>query len=110
MERTKRVGLNEAVFRELNERLRELGERFGVGDNEMLDLVCECGTETCTQRIAMSPSEYEELRADPGQFAIVPGHDQPDIEEVIARRRRYDVMRKRPGLPHAIAEATKTRS
>ena len=108
MERTERVGLNEAVFREVNERLRELGERFGVGDEE-LDLVCECGTETCTERITMNRKDYEALRADPAQFAIVRGHERPDVEEVVAHHRRYDVMRKRPGLPQEIAEATNPR-
>ena len=109
MERTERVGLNEAVVREVNERLRELGDRFGL-DDEDLDLVCECGTDTCTERIAMKRSDYEALRADPSQFAIVPGHEQPDLEEVVARHGRYEVMRKRPGMPQEIAEATNPRT
>ena len=40
-ERTRRIGLNEAVFREINERIEELAAGFKVGEG--LDLICECG-------------------------------------------------------------------
>jgi hypothetical protein len=37
---------------------------------------------------------------------VVKGHDIPDLETVIAERQNYDVVRKRPGSPAEIAEAT----
>ena len=40
-ERERRLGLNEALFREVNERLRGLNEAFGEVTNRM-ELVCEC--------------------------------------------------------------------
>src|SRR5205807_7976952 len=82
--REKRVGLNEAVFREVNERIENLAETFGV-DSE-LDLVCECGDASCVERISMSHAAYEQLRSDARQFAVYPGHEKPDVEEVLDRR------------------------
>jgi hypothetical protein len=47
-ERERRIGLNEAVFREANERIREVNETFATLTDELL-LVCECGQSTCAE-------------------------------------------------------------
>lgn len=107
--REERIGLNEAVFREVNERIESLAERFELKD-EPLDLVCECGDAECVQRISMTKAEYEQLRSDPRQFAVHPGHEYPDAEEVVERRRGYDVVSKNEGIPERIAEQTDPRS
>jgi hypothetical protein len=107
-ERTRRVGMNEAVFREVNERLEELAGEFGVRD-ERLELICECGNLSCADRIRMSAEEYEELRRDPTRFAIVPGHEIAEVESVVAHREGYSVVRKLPGTPAAVAEDTNPR-
>ena len=39
--REERIGLNEAVFREVNERIEDLAETFDL--KAPLDLICECG-------------------------------------------------------------------
>ena len=104
-ERTRRIGMNEALFREINESLEELNERFSELDSGFV-IVCECGDETCTDRINLSAVHYQELRADARQFAVVPGHEILDVEIVATRREGYNVVRKRSGLPSAIAEAT----
>jgi hypothetical protein len=95
------------VFREFNERLREAAAGF---DLQALDLVCECGDAHCTGRITMSVEEYERLRSDPRQFALVPGHEVPEIEEIVARTDAYVVARKRAGEPAELAEQTDPRS
>ena len=77
MDRDERIGLNEAVFREVNERINELAEHFGLED-QPLDLVCECGDPNCVDRISMSRAEYERLRSDPTHFAVHAGHEQPE--------------------------------
>ncbi len=107
MERTERVGLNEAVFREVNERLKALETRFSL--TEPLDLVCECGDVACTERIVMSLDEYEALRSDSASFAIVPGHHSSDVEDLVSVSDGYAVVRKRPGEPAALAAATDPR-
>lgn len=70
-EREQRLGLNEAVFREVNERIREVSERFELPHD--LDLVCECGRRECTERISIAITEYEQVRADPSSSCSFPG-------------------------------------
>jgi hypothetical protein len=106
--REERIGLNEAVFREVNERIEGLAETFQL-TGEPLDLVCECGDATCDRRITMSRSEYEELRSESHQFAVHPGHVIPDVESVVAKRPGYEVVRKDEGVPEQIAEKTDPR-
>jgi hypothetical protein len=43
------------------------------------------------------------VRADPDQFAILPGHEDETVEVVIARQKTYDLIRKRPGEPAMLA-------
>jgi hypothetical protein len=104
-ERDHRIGLNEAIFREVNERIEDLAERFDLR-NHPLDLICECADENCRERISMTHSEYEELRSDPRQFAVSPGHVYGDIEEVVARREGYDIVRKTDGEAAEVAEVS----
>ena len=107
--REERIGLNEAVFREVNERIENLADRFELND-EPLDLVCECGDSDCVRRISMTRAEYEELRSDPRQFAVHPGHEYAEVEEVIERRKGYDIVAKNEGVPERIAEQTDPRA
>ena len=107
--RDTQIGLNEAVFREVNERIEALAETFEL-KSEPLDLVCECGDGSCIQRITMSHAEYEELRSDSHQFAVHPGHEIPEVERVVEKRKGYDVVAKESGAPEQVAEQTDPRS
>jgi hypothetical protein len=106
--REERIGLNEAVFREVNERIEGLAETFQL-TQEPLDLVCECGDATCVRCITMTRSEYEQLRAEAHQFAVHPGHEIPEVETIVAKREGYEVVRKDEGVPEQIAEQTDPR-
>lgn len=105
--RAERIGRNEALFREVNERIRELQEQFTVPPP--LEVVCECGDETCTERLGVPVDVYEEVRASGGRFVVAPGHVAPDVESVVERHRGFDVLRKDPGGPAQLAEATDPR-
>jgi hypothetical protein len=106
--REERIGLNEAVFREVNERIEDLAETFDL-KTQSLDLICECGDAACVERISMTPAEYELLRSEAHQFAVYPGHEYPDVESVVARLKNYDVVRKDSGVAEQIAEQTDPR-
>ena len=107
--REARIGLNEAVFREVNERIESLAEAFDLG-SQPLDFICECGDASCVQRIHMTHAEFEELRSESHQFAVYPGHEAPDVESVVDRRGGYDIVKKDEGLPKLIAEQTDPRA
>ena len=103
--RAERIGKNEALFREVNERIRELTVQ--QGDAEFL---CECGDDACTRPITMTLDEYEEVRSRPDHFAIVPGHEIDDVERVISQNERYAVVEKFPGVPTDLAVETDPRA
>jgi hypothetical protein len=79
--RQERLVRNETLFRQVNERLKELGESFSVVA-ERADFICECSNEACTEHIALALEEYERVRADPTHFVLVKGHEVPEIESV----------------------------
>ena len=107
-ERKRRIGLNEAVFREANERIEELNKTFATLTDNLV-LVCECGFADCVEKISMTVEEYEELRANSAHFAIVHGHEIPDVESVVEKHEGYDVVRKDDGVAKKIAEVTDPR-
>jgi hypothetical protein len=93
-ESARRAGLNEALFREVNERLEEISADT-VSTHEAVDFVCECVRADCTDRIGLTVAEYEDVRADAAQFAVAPGHVAPEVEDVVASHDGYVVVRKR---------------
>jgi hypothetical protein len=93
--REQRFGVNEAIFREVNERINGLTKLFHWGKPDPLDLVCECRNSTCVKRIEMSRAEYEAVRAEDTHFALYPGHADPEIERVISSHRGYELVEKK---------------
>jgi hypothetical protein len=108
-ERARRIGVNEAMFREINERIESLNEAFGPITGTM-SVVCECGGAMCIEQIQVEPGDYERIRGDATLFIIVPGHEVPDVETVVERVNGYHVVRKNPGEPERVAEETDPRS
>ena len=107
--RAKRIGLNEAVFREVNERVRAINDEFGAR-LDTAEFVCECGETSCTERIRLSLSEYEAVRAEPTHFAIKDGHEIPDVEDVVERCDGYIVVAKKAGDPAELARSVDPRA
>jgi hypothetical protein len=58
----------------------------------------------------MDRKEYEQVRSDSATFVIVKGHEIPDVEEIVERRKRYDVVRKIAGEAEELAEKTDPRT
>jgi hypothetical protein len=108
-ERERRIGQNEALFREVNETIRGVNEAFGAITGTM-SILCECGSLGCDKQIVVPLAEYEHLRSDPTLFAVLAGHDIPDVELVVERREGYDVVRKHAGEPQEIAIETDPRA
>lgn len=110
--REERLGANEALFREVNERVAEVAERFIAGDtrDSRFDFNCECGNRDCAEQIALTVAEYEAVRAEATRFALVPGHEVPDIERVVERHPNYLVVEKEDPDAEDVARETDPRT
>ena len=99
---------NEALFRQVNDRIKEVNETL-EGDG-LTEFLCECGDDDCTQPISLSLAEYEEVRSVPTYFAIAPGHETIDVEHVVRTGDRYSVVEKHADQAERIAAETDPRS
>jgi len=79
------------LFREVNERIKGLNEAFEPV-LPRADWVCECADGACAERIEMSLAEYEAIRAHPGRFPALSGHELAGSERVVARQPGYVVV------------------
>ena len=109
-ERERRIAENEALFRVVNDETNAVEERFG-GDDALRrsEIVCECGTRDCRERIEITREEYEAVRVHPQRFIVRPAHDEPGAEVVVARTDRYSVVEKL-GAARLLAADTDPRS
>lgn len=87
--RKARIVRNETLFREVNERVKEL-----VPSRGHIEFICECGNNECIDHVALSAEEYERVRADPVAFFVKPGHEIPDVEDVVETADRFLLVRK----------------
>jgi hypothetical protein len=106
-ERTRRIGQNEALAREVNERIELLASK---SENGQIEILCECGAANCIDQLPISHSEYERIREDATLFLVVSGHEVPEVEDVVESFEHFDVVRKHDGSPARLAYATDPRS
>jgi len=92
-ERQTRAAHNQALFRSINESVRAVSES-GVPSNETIGFLCECADTSCTQTINLTLAEYESARQVPTHFPIAVSHEWPDVERVVERYKRYEVVEK----------------
>lgn len=92
-ERARRHAANEAWFRVINDQIEANALRHSA-ETELFAFVCECSNIDCAEPVRMTLAAYERLRSNPTHFAIVPGHDDPEIEGVV-HRGEYWIVEKR---------------
>jgi hypothetical protein len=109
-ENQRRKAANEAVFREVNERIDSLQHVFAAVEHQPLHIICECDRIECTERLEVDPAVYEKTRSDSALFFVRAGHDDGSVEDVVDTGGDYIIVRKRPGEPQEIAEETDPRS
>jgi hypothetical protein len=94
-DREERLAKNEALFRGINERVRELkSELADAGPGTLIEFMCECGRSDCVEQVQLTISEYERVRAEPEHFLLKPGHELADVERVLAEGDRFVVVAK----------------
>ena len=101
-ERERRIGQNEVLFREVNERIERLSQSLQSTDS--LSILCECGDPSCTEHIKVTLPEYERVRQDPTLFFVRPGHALSDVEHIVERHREHDIVRKEDGAAEVARE------
>ena len=103
--REERLAANEAIFREVNERVAEVSEKLAL---DTISAICECATAGCAERFEISRRDYGEVRSSSDRFAVLPGHEEPEVEIVVDRRDGYLIVEKF-GVAAAVAEREDSR-
>jgi len=89
-ERTRRVAENEALFRQVNERVVGRERRPA----ETFEIVCECADTQCMEHLRVRTEVYERTRSEPTDFLLKPGHAKPEYETVIDANEEFELVRK----------------
>src|SRR3954467_3298137 len=89
-----RVALNDATFRQANERISERAEAADM--TEEIPFLCECAEESCSEIVRLSHAEYEGIRKDATHFLNAPGHEVAagPHAEVVERKDGYVIVQK----------------
>ena len=95
-ERFARQAHNEALFREVNERIATLGEKAQAWSPDgTVEFLCECGEEGgCGQRVRVPLDVYERVRSQDDRFIVRPGHETLEIENAVEWTDDYVVVDK----------------
>ena len=91
--REERLARNETLFRSVNENIEEAATSRQI-DEHTFEFFCECSNVDCTLLLPLTVAEYEQVRADPRQFVVAPGHELPEIENVVTQTSAYQVVLK----------------
>jgi hypothetical protein len=97
--RHERQAVNEALAREVNERLAGLDEQavstWAAPSEQLFEFLCECSAEGgCEARLQLTLEEYYRVRAQDDRFATAPGHETREIEHVVERNDRFVIVDK----------------
>ena len=83
---------NEEVFRGINERIDQAAAQHDV--SVPLPFHCECSDSSCMEKLFVAPDEYERVLNERFQFIVLPGHENNEVERVVAVQTRYLVVEK----------------
>jgi hypothetical protein len=84
------VAENEALFRQVNERVVGSERRPA----ETFEIVCECADTQCMEHLRVTTEVYERTRSEPTDFLLKPGHAKPEYETVIDANEEFELVRK----------------
>lgn len=84
---------NEALFREVNERIEAVSQSVPPG-YEAMEFLCECDRRDCRENVTVTRAEYEAVRAVSTHFIVLPSHQDPRIEHIAFANERFLVVEK----------------
>lgn len=79
------------LLREVNERIREVNQGFAALTGSY-EVFCECMRADCLERVEVPAATYEEARDGERRFVVRPGHEEPELERVLADCTTYRVV------------------
>ena len=86
-----------SLRREVNERVAELIEGFHAeGEESVMTVFCECGSDECMAPIEMTLAEYQAVRAGPVRWVISSSHIDTTADSILARRNGYALIEHAP--------------
>ena len=95
---------NEALFREVNERIEDVGTTL-MPDDQPMEFLCECDDRDCVEKVSATRAEYEAIRAVGTHFVVLPGHEDPNVEHVVHQTERFLVVEKEGEAAHEAEES-----
>jgi hypothetical protein len=98
-----RAARNQAMFREVNERMRGVNEAF-ASITDTYEILCECADTACMEALEMRRLDYLAIRGNPRRFVVARGHVFPNVERVVSESDGYAVVEK-VGDAGVVAEA-----
>ena len=88
-ERQREAALNQALRRDVNERLLESAGGGAV------ELICECANPRCNAAITLTVEECEYVRRVPNRLVVKIGHSHPESERIVIEEPgRFQVLEK----------------
>lgn len=85
---------NQALYRQVNEKIQDLNRAFDAVASLSGVWVCECADPDCTEMMELTLAEYESLRAHPNRFAVLRGHDLPEVERIVEEHENWVAVEK----------------
>lgn len=78
-----------------NQERARAANRLATPDrNGRLVLRCECAAPSCPERLRLGGDELQAARVHQRRFVVCDGHEQLDVEQVVARTSRFVVIEK----------------
>jgi hypothetical protein len=93
-ERDERIAKNETVFRAANREIEQAEQEGGAGPDQLIEALCECGRQGCGGVITLTVADYDGVHSQADRFAVLGGHESPEIEKVVEERAGYLVVDK----------------
>jgi hypothetical protein len=81
-------GASQLLFRQLNEQIRS------IAAGPELDVVCECVSGACFERLVLPLDAYEAVRRFPTRFVVKEGRVSDDVEREVDGGRSFVVVEK----------------
>jgi hypothetical protein len=92
-EREVRAARNQALFRSVNEKMRQLNEDVASVTGSFT-IACECADTGCLEMIEIAPAEYLAVRGQPRRFVVLEDHVYADVETIVGESDGYVVVEK----------------